>query len=164
MDNNQRLQLQKLIGENDVVETTSLMRQLKHSSRIRDDVKAMQFLKQKYPRLQITNPNEFDNMCVSKCGFLFEHYTDIYNKVKKDEIDLNMLGQFLDVLKEIEDGKLDQHEGSFKVGSILKQIYIDSAVKKADKLDAKHNKKVKSKPERKISWKQFKETRLNNDD
>ena len=164
MDNNQRLQLQKLIGENDVVETTGLMRQLKHSSRIRDDVKAMQFLKQKYPRLQITNPNEFDNMCVSKCGFLFEHYTDIYNKVKKDEIDLNMLGQFLDVLKEIEDGKLDQHEGSFKVGSILKQIYIDSAVKKADKLDAKHNKKVKNKPERKISWKQFKETRLNKDD
>jgi hypothetical protein len=42
----------------------------------------------------------------------------------------------LDILKKIEDGQLDQHEGSFMVGTILKDIYVDSALKKAEKLDA----------------------------
>jgi hypothetical protein len=77
---------------------------------------------------------------MKECGFLFTNYTDIYNKVKKDEIDLIMLNKFLDVLKRIEDGELDQHEGSFLVGTILKEMYIDSALKKADKLNEKYEK------------------------
>jgi hypothetical protein len=98
-------------------------------------------------------------MCVSKCQFLFNNYTDIFNKVKKDEIDLNILVRLLNVLHSIEEGQVDQHEGSFEVGKLLKQIYIDSALKKADKLDEKYSDKKgeRKKPEEKISWKQFKE-------
>ena len=69
------------------------------------------------------------------CSFLYTNYTDIYNKVKNDEIDLPLLNQFLNVLQRIENGEMDQHEGSYFVGKILKEIYIDSALKKADKLD-----------------------------
>ena len=56
--------------------------------------------------------------------FLFNKYTDIFNKIKKDEIDLNILFQLLHILKLIEDSKLDQHTGSFEVGKLLKSIYI----------------------------------------
>ena len=56
--------------------------------------------------------------------------------MKKDEIEINLLYKFLDILKKIEEGELDQHEGSFQVGTILKDIYVDSALKKADKLNA----------------------------
>ena len=45
----------------------------------------------------------------------------------------------------------DQHEASYKVGQILKQIYIDSAVREADKKD-KNLRKIK---------KTFKETEKN---
>ena len=38
-----------------------------------------------------------------------------------------MLNNFISCLKEIEDGKVDQNEASVKVGTILKEIYIDSA-------------------------------------
>jgi hypothetical protein len=38
---------------------------------------------------------------------------------------------------------LDQHEGSFIVGTILKELYIDSALKRGDKLD---NEYADSKP------------------
>ena len=98
-------------------------------------------------------------MCIDKCQFLFNNYTDIFNKVKKDEIDLNILVRLLNVLHSIEEGQVDQHEGSFEVGKLLKQIYIDSALKKADKLDEKYSDKKgeQKKPEEKISWKQFKE-------
>jgi hypothetical protein len=100
-------------------------------------------------------------MCVNRCGFLFNTYTDIFNKVKKDEIDLTILGQLLGVLKMIEDGKVGQHEASVEVGTLLKQIYIDSALKKSDKLDKQHSSSASSgtadlPPPKKISWKQYK--------
>ena len=98
-------------------------------------------------------------MCRSKCKFLFDNYTDIFNKVKKSEIDLKLLSQFLGILKQIEDGELDQHEGSYQVGSILKQIYIDSALqreKNTEKRNKKHVKKPKQARNKDISWSEYK--------
>jgi len=101
-------------------------------------------------------------MCVNRCSFLFNNYTDIFNKVKKDEIDLEILGRLLGVLKMIEDGKAGQHEASVEVGKLLKQIYIDSALKKSEKLDKLHAGHADSSsasslpPAKKVSWKQYK--------
>ena len=60
------------------------------------------------------------------------------------------------MLQRIEDGEMNQHEGSFLVGSLLKEMYVDSALRKANKLenDVKEELKIASVP---ISWKQFKE-------
>ena len=80
-----------------------------------------------------------------------------FPKIRKDEIDIRILNNFLDVLKQIEDGDLDQHEGSFKVGTILKEMYIDSALKKADKLNENEVAPVEpKKPLVQMSWKQYK--------
>ena len=65
----------------------------------------------------------------------------------------------MDVLRQIEDGQLDQHEGSFLVGTLLKELYVDSALKKAEKLNIESDKNNQMEPKRvenKISWKQFK--------
>ena len=45
-------------------------------------------------------------------------------------------------LKAIEDGDKDQHEASFTVGKLLKELYKDSALRKADKLNYE-GKKIK---------------------
>jgi hypothetical protein len=78
---------------------------------------------------------------------------------------LNILFQLLHVLKLIEDGKLDQHSGSFEVGKLLKSIYIDSALKKADHSDKNRDKHSKTAhahapvlPPKKITWAEFKKT------
>jgi hypothetical protein len=128
---------------------------------IHADVATLLNLKHDYARLARTHPEQFDMMCVKRCTFLFNTYTDIYNKVKKDEIDLTILGQLLGVLKMIEDGKVGQHEASVEVGQLLKQIYIDSALKKSDKLDQLHSGSSSSgtaslPAAKKISWKQYK--------
>ena len=165
MSNEDRLNLQKMINANDVEDQTHIIRDKKHSDLIREQVKDMMFLKKKYTRLEKSNPNEFDQMCLSKCMFLYNNYTDIYNKVKKDEIDLDILYKFLVVLKKIENNEIDQHEGSFMVGKLLKELYVDSALKKSEKLDAaeelrnKKNKKTEKKvpKPREISWKEYKE-------
>jgi len=154
MDEKQRLHLQKMITANNVEDQTDSIRRLKHSSILRNDLNNMVLIKSKYR----DDSEKIHLECMNECNFLFTYYTDIYNKVRKDEIDINILHQFLDVLKQIEDGKLDQHEGSFKVGTLLKKIYVDSALKKAEKLDEenKEKKQEELKPLFKINWRQFK--------
>jgi hypothetical protein len=65
--------------------------------------------------------------------------------------------KLLTVLKLIEDGKTDQHEGSYMVGKILKELYLDSAVKRADNIDKEiEDQKVKPLEGKTISWSQYK--------
>ena len=160
MDEKSRLQLQNMIKANNVEDQTELIRQLKHSHILRENVNKLLEIKKKY-QTDLNDNDEFRNECIGSCGFLFTYYTDLFNKIKKDEIELSILFRFLDVLNEIEDGKLDQHEGSFKIGSILKELYIDSALKKADKLNANANaneESVKREEPIKISWREYKKT------
>jgi hypothetical protein len=158
MDNNQRLQLQKMISENNVEDQTNLIRNLKHSDKFKTEINNMIMIKAKY-----RNDQERINIeCMNQCNFLFTYYTDLYNKIKKDEIDLMILNNFINILKQIEDGELDQHEGAFKVGTILKELYIDSAIKKGDKLDEeneKNNPTIVKKEPKNISWNSFKKSK-----
>jgi len=164
MNPQERLQLDKLIRANDVADNTNNIRELKHRKPLSDDIMTLLKIKKEYQRLSKSNPVQFDNICVSRCSFLFNNYTDIFNKVKKDEIDLNILFQLLHILKQIEDEKLDQHTGSYEVGKLLKSIYIDSAMKKADNINKAHDhshgngNKDHAKPPivKKISWSEFK--------
>jgi len=154
MDDNQRLHLQKMIAANNVEDNTGLIRKLKHSHVLREDINNLIMLKAKYP----DNPESLHLEGMSECNFLFTYYTDIYNKIRKDEIDLKILFRALDVLRDIEDGKLDQHNGAYEFGVLLKQIYVDSALKKAEKLNAETGEKEKEYkgPQVNISWSQFK--------
>ena len=164
MSNEDRINLQKMISANNVEDETDKIRKNQHSDLIKDQIKDLLFLKTKYQRLSKSNPNEFDQMCLSKCQFLYNNYTDIYNKVKKDEINLEILYKFLIILKKIENNEIDQHEGSFKVGKLLKELYVDSALRKSEKLDAakEQQNKKKNKSEKKpqtpinISWSEYK--------
>lgn len=162
MNEEERLNLRKMVAANNAEDNTNTIRKLKHSELIRSDVALMLKLKHEYSRLAKTNTAQFDAICVSRCSFLFNNYTDIFNKLKKDEIDLAILTKLVNVLKLIEDGRIDQHEGSFEVGKLLKQIYVDSALRKSEHLDndAAANKSAKTaQPVAKVkdvSWKQFK--------
>ena len=155
MDDKQKLQLQKMISENNVEDQTELIRKLKHSVIMKNEINNMLFLKGKYR----DDAEKIHLECMNECNFLFTYYTDIYNKIRKDEIDVDILNQFLDILEQIEEGELDQHEGSFKVGTLLKKLYVDSALRKAEKLDEENSGNKSAEPQKPlidISWKQFK--------
>ena len=156
MDDKSRLQLNKMIKANNVEDQTELIRELKHSHLLQNDINALILLKAKYRN----SPEIINEKASNECNFLFTYYTDIYNKIRKDEIDLKILNNFLNVLQRIENGELDQHEGSFLVGTLLKELYVDSALKKADKLNEEHEKNNPKEelagPAIEVSWKQFK--------
>lgn len=169
MDINSRLQLNRLIKENDVEDFTKDIREKKHSQIIKKEIDKLLDLKKNYKRLSKTNPDIYENMLIKDCNFLFNNYTDIFNKIKKDELNLSIMWKLLTVLKKIEDGIVDQHEGSFEVGKILKELYIDSANIRGKKMEEKEEKIRKKKnqkqrqsnpPIKKISWKEYK--KMNN--
>jgi len=158
MDTLDRINLNKMIDANNVQDCTDEIRSKKHSPLIREGVAHLLALKKKYSRMDKAHSAQFDAMCVSQCSFLFNNYMDIFNKVKKDEMNLQILQQLLDVLYQIEEGQLDQHAGAFEVGKLMKTIYIDSALTKAERTDQKTGKKiiVPKVNERKITWAEFK--------
>ena len=102
MDDAQRLQLQKMLSANQVEDCTDKIRSVKHSKQIRNDVETLLKLKREYSRLAKSNYEQFEKMCTSRCTFLFNNYTDIYNKVIKDELNLLILDKRLDKLEDIE--------------------------------------------------------------
>jgi len=165
MNDSERLQLQKMIQANDAEDNTPLIRSLKHSKLIWADVNTILSLKKKYADLEKNDPREFNELCVGHANFLFTTYTDIFNKVIKNEINLDILLQLINVLKAIEEGACDQHEGSFAVGKILKEMYVDSALRKSENADAElaNNKgvhfeapKEQNEPIENISWEEYK--------
>ncbi len=145
MNDKERLNLKKMVKEFKTEETTDKIRQLKHSVKIKQDVETMIMLKRKYPKLK---KEMLQTMAQNKCMFLWENYTNIFNKLFGGYIDVEMLYKFINVLAKIEEGEYDQHEASMIVGKILKEIYIDSALKEGEVKDKIHAKKVKKKDEK----------------
>lgn len=144
MDDAARLKLQSILEKDDgVVDQTQLIRKLQHSHILRDNIDTLLEIKERCGNDSATVLLEGMN----ECGFLHKYYTDIFNKIMNDEIDVAMLNRFLDILQKIENNEVDQHEGSFEVGTILKEMYVDSALKKSKKLEEAHGASAESVPE-----------------
>lgn len=167
MTNLERLNLQKMIRENDVEDNTEYIRKIKHSDLISKDILKIQEIKQKYPSLQTNSPGVFRDRCMEDCPFLFKNYIDIFNRLCKDTLNIKLMSQFLYVLKHIEENKCDVHEGSVAIGRILKDLYVDSALQNANMLSSvnENNKNdcEESPPQKtvtptyNITWKEYKE-------
>jgi len=162
MNPEESLKLKKLIGdfEGEYLDNTMQIRKLKHSELIRDDIRKLEVLKMKNPELMKTAPLKFEEMAQTEAFFLFSNYSDIFSKVMKNELDLDIMAQVLYVLKMIEDEQVDQHEGSVLVGKLLKELYVDSALKCGENLDKENTvDKPEMKEGKQISWSNWKQKR-----
>lgn len=143
MNEEQQKLLNDMIQENDTKDNTGLIRNLKHSVNIRKEVAMIQNIKRK------SHNNNFKSLDkeaqAQGCTFLFQQYPNIYNKLLKNEIQIKILYRFLDELESIEKGKQDQHEASYKIGMLLKEMYVDKRIdqEKEEKSNAP-SKKAKS--------------------
>ena len=139
IDDETRLNFDKMLKESGASDNTSKIRKLKHSSKIKEQVSIMMDIKKKYKRL---GKKSIDKMIDSKCMWLHKNYMNIFIRLKKNELDLDILYNLILCLKDIEDNKTDQREASIKVGKILKKLFIDSAMKRE-----KNGKEIKKRRE-----------------
>jgi hypothetical protein len=143
MTADERLNLNKLIREMDTVDNTEYIRKARQSGKIAKDIAVMERLKSECAAWRLDDATRFVELCQSSCRFLFDNYTDIFGKLVKDEIDMDIMKQFLVYLSLIEEGQVDQHEGSVMVGKLLRDIYLDSAIRRGDNLDKENEAKKK---------------------
>ena len=159
--NDERLNLKRLVDQSDCENNTEQIRKLKHSVLIGNDIEKMTAFMKQEDELKHSEPERFLEQLKNECSFLFNNYTDIFNKLLKEEIDLTIMKKLLIVLKMIEEEQVDQHEGSVMVGKILKELYVDAAIKRADALDRENKKEeVVYEEEKKISWKEYKKMQM----
>jgi hypothetical protein len=156
------LNLKKLLNNNsEAVDNTDYIRRVKHSEKIRDDIRALDRLKKSESKLYLENRDQFKEKAQTVANFLFVNYTDIFNKMVTDELDLAIMSRLLAIIKMIEDKKVDQHEGSVLVGKILKELYVDSALKRCDNLDKENGNsseelEIQKRDVKSISWSEWK--------
>lgn len=155
LTNSEKLQLKKMVAEMGSTDNSDQIRKLKHSSLIRDDVRKIDSIKYTYD--MVKNKNEFRERCLSECSFLYNNYPDIFNGVVNNEMDLTILTKFVTILKLIEESKIDQNEGSVMVGKLLKELYIDYTLKRAERID-EENKDSQSQINngKQLTWKEYK--------
>ena len=160
MNDKDRLQLQQMLKANDFEDQTDKIRNLKHSSLIKMDVSKLARICFVHKDMRESNHTSYNEMCIKECPFLHRNYTDIFNKVKNNEINLAILGKFLEILGQIENDEIDQNDGSYAVGVLLKELYIDSALKKANKINENCETEEPKKAVADITWRTFK--KMNN--
>ncbi len=150
---NDQVQLDKMIASHKVVDQTDKIRDLKHSPEIRRCISNI--LKLRENTELVADKAKFEEEVLKENGFLFFHYMSIYNMVVKGG-DVGILNQLLDILEKIELNQINQHEGSFLVGTLLKELYIDSVLRHEYKGEPQ---KAKPAP-KEITWKQFRENKI----
>ena len=177
--NTEKLDLQRMMqqsmasgqaAESGYVDNTAQIRRLKHSARILDDVRTFAVLKQDHGDLKAQDsaaidrkagdPDAFASRAVDACAFMRDNYPDLLRRMIRDEIDYQLLLRVIQVLRRIEDGLVDQNEGSVEVGKILKELYVDSALRRSEQLDEKYaaEKPVVHDGKPNCSWRDFKQS------
>lgn len=139
-----RLRLKEMIARDGAPDNTEHIRSLKHSGRIAADL------------LRLPKCGDDIERARAECSFLYNNYTDIFNRAFKRELDMKIMSQVLYVLKQIEDEKCDGHEGSLMVGKLLKQLYVDSALRTAANIDAAAPARPEPRAGATISWRDWK--------
>jgi hypothetical protein len=145
-----RYQLSKM--SNEFVDKTEQIRESKNSSKLRENIIHLLRIKKENPGL---SKKDLEPLILSECHFLFYEYMELYNLLLKEDMEPTILFQLLDVLKDIEDGLCDQTEGSVRVGTLLKEIYIDQKLSETRKRDALYSTPEPIKP-KDIHWKDYK--------
>lgn len=183
-----QLDLQRMVSsaKGTYEDNTTAIRSLNHSQKIADDVNAIMEFKlmaakrndiAKYIMMNregedaatiasanIMTDAQIMEECHTRGPFLYTHYNDLFQRMTRDELDLDILFQLLNTLKDIEDGDIDQETGSVRVGKILYNMYVDSRNRQDAKKDAKKDANTTSTASTTaaISWKEYKSQKLAN--
>ena len=156
----QGLNMKALMESDDYVDNTAKIRELKHSELILADIAKICEIKKTHQHMRMVEEDKFNNFCMTSAPLLYNSYTDIFNKVMKNEINMDLMVKFIYILKQIEDGQLDQYDASVQVGTVLREMYVDSAMRRADKLDQEHaSEQTQFVEPVKMTWAEFKKKR-----
>ena len=135
MNSDERAKLKELIDEHKTGDYTQDIRERKHSTQIQEDMNTIIEIRGRFG-----NPAQFideiERVCTIEASFLCTMYNPIFKKMITGQIEMGMMNRMITELKSIESGDSDQHDASFRVGTALKEKYVDKVLNVVDTTDA----------------------------
>lgn len=154
----EKLDLKRLMDNmTDYEDNTKYIRSVRHSQHLMTDIGRLETFKREQLQLKINEPSAYIEKAKVECNFLLLNYPDIFNRLVKDELNLTIMSKFIEVLRMVEDGLVDQNDGSVLIGQLLKELYLDSAIQSADNIDKQYaDEKPHIEDGKLLSWNEYK--------
>lgn len=123
MNEDEKQILNEMIDKNNTIDNTDTIREKKISKILRKEIAFVKNIKSQH-----LDRKRIDAETQKNCPTLINNYDNIYTKLLENKINYNILYKFLNELEKIENGELNQHEASYNIGKLLKNIYIDPEI------------------------------------
>ena len=133
MNEDEKQILNEMIHKNNTIDNTKTIREKKISRVLRKEIAFIKNIKSQH-----LDRKRIDIETQKNCTTLINNYNDIYTKLLENKINYNILYKFLNELEKIENGELNQHEASYNIGKLLKEIYIDPEINNTSDIIAKN--------------------------
>jgi len=113
--------LDDIIKEHKIEDNTDYVINNKKASIIRKEFNALLKIKQVHGHEKI-------NLSRSQAPYLYKNYKSIFDKIIKEDFNIALFKDLIDILEKIENKKIDLNEGSFIFGKKLKNIFVDKCI------------------------------------
>lgn len=144
-----------LASQHKTTDYTEMIRITKHGEIVREDVMEMERLLNAEENKTLT-ASEMDELLKENCNFLYTYCPDIFRFLSKNTMNFKMMYLILDNFKEIEDGKLTQHQFASKCGKMLANEYLPKNIETEEPKDSSLTQSTVNMKE--MSWKNWKST------
>ena len=141
-------------------DNTSGIREAKHSSPLLADIRRMGPLRKKYAELKEKSMDDYLAIFQRECKYIYTQFPDVFDRVVKNDMNLDVFEKIIMILKMIEDGKVNQSEASALVGKLSQKLFFQKEAQEA--ISGATTTKEEQENPRGMSWKEFKNSRTKN--
>tara|TARA_Y100000768_G_C23793726_1_gene593822 strand:- start:174 stop:674 length:501 start_codon:yes stop_codon:yes gene_type:complete len=124
--------LDDIIKEHKIEDNTSYVVNNKKASIIRKEFYALLKIKQ-------VHGHEKKNLSKIQAPYLYKNYKAIFDKIIKEDFNVELFKDLIDILEKIENKRIDLNEGSFIFGKKLKNIFVDKCIYNNSNNDISNN-------------------------
>ena len=120
---NEKNLLNDIIKEHNIENKTDYVVNNKKANIIRREFDALIKIKNNFGHEKI-------NMSKKQAPYMYKNYKSIFDKIIKEDFNIELFKELIDILGKIENKKIDLHEGSFIFGKKLKAAFVDNYIYK----------------------------------
>lgn len=108
-------------------DNTDLIRTLRHSDILEREVLQLLDLQAQFG----DDDPGFCSAAAAECTFLCMYYTDIYQRIRKRQLNVDLLLRCIGILRQIENGTYSHQQGQTEAESLFLQLFSDSAQRRS---------------------------------
>jgi hypothetical protein len=114
-------------------------------------------LRNTYAHLKESSPEDYLRVFQKECKYIYTKFPDVFDRVVKNDMNLDVFEKIVMILKMIEDGKVNQSEASALVGKLSQRLFFQTSATQSATTQPVAT--VQEEVNTGMSWKEFKQAR-----